>query len=286
MRKLIILVAALTGLVAAGPASPATTRTVNVYGSTFTPKSLTITEGDTVTWVNRDNANHQILAKKGEFVSAILHQGQKFSFTFRAAGTYQYEDELHPKLTGTIVVKGAPPSLTLGASARSITFGDQVMLTGTVSSHQAGEQVSIYYQPYPQPSPILRTRVLTGVGGTYSFLVAPQIATSYQASWKGAFAVPTAVQVRPKLVLARHNGWLVHVYGSRTFAGRAVQFQRFDSATGRWLTLKKVLLGTRSSVLFAYTLPKGMNQIRLAFSVNQAGAGYLGVIGSTVIWRV
>jgi plastocyanin len=284
MRKLILALAVLTALAVAGPAGAAT-KTVSIYGSTFSPRTLTITEGDTVTWVNRDNANHQVLAKKGQFVSAILHPKQTFSFTFRAAGNYAYEDELHPKLTGTIVVKGAPPTLTLGASTGFITYGDQAMLSGTVSNHRAGEAVVIYYQPYPQPSPIQRATVLTGVGGTYSFLISPQIVTTYQASWKGAFSLPTSVQVQPKLVLGRHNGWLVHVYGGRSFAGRAVQFQRFNAATGAWVTLKKVVLGTSSSSRFAFRLPKGMNQIRLALSVNQAGAGYLGVIGKPINWR-
>src|SRR3954447_848012 len=107
MRKLILALAAVAALAVAGPAGAATTRTVNIY-SYFSPKSVTITEGDTVTWVNRDNANHQVLESNGRFVSAILRPGQKYSFTFNAAGTYRYKDELYPKMTGTITVKGAP----------------------------------------------------------------------------------------------------------------------------------------------------------------------------------
>jgi plastocyanin len=54
--------------------------------------------------VNRDNDRHQIYADHGEFVSAILRPNQSFAFTFKAAGTYTYKDELHPKIRGTIVV--------------------------------------------------------------------------------------------------------------------------------------------------------------------------------------
>ena len=69
MRKLILsLVAAIAALAVAGPASAAT-KVISIYGSGFSPKSTTITEGDTVTWKNRDNANHQVLADKGQFVS-------------------------------------------------------------------------------------------------------------------------------------------------------------------------------------------------------------------------
>ncbi len=73
MRKLIGVMTILAALAIAGPAGAAT-RTVNIFASGFSPKSVTITEGDTVTWTNKDaNANHQVLASKGEFVSPILH---------------------------------------------------------------------------------------------------------------------------------------------------------------------------------------------------------------------
>ncbi len=284
MRKLILVLTAVTALLVAGPATAAT-RTISIYGSTFSPKSVTITEGDTVTWVNRDNDTHQVLATGGQFVSAILKQGQKYSFTFRAAGTYDYKDELHPKLTGKIVVKGAPPTLTLAASTPIIVYGTKVTLTGVVSNHAAGEQVSIYYQPYPQPNLIQRATVLTAAGGTFSFIVEPQILTTYQAAWKGAFATPTTVQVQPKLSLGRSGAWIVHVSGGRTFAGRSVQLQRLNTVTGQWVTLAKPQLNTKSSARVTFTLPKGVSKLRVTMSVNQAGAGFLGVIGPTITYR-
>ena len=284
MRKLILALAAVTALAIAGPAGAAT-KGVNIYASGFSPKSVTITEGDTVTWTNRDSATHQVLGDKGQFVSAILKKGQSFSFTFKAAGTYTYKDELHPKLTGTVTVKGLPPSLTLAASAPIITYGTQVTLSGVVSSHKAGESVTIYYQPYPQPNPIQRAVVLTTDGGNFSFIVAPQVLTNYQAAWKGAYATPTTVQVAPKLSLGRNNGWIIHASGGRSFAGRDVQLQRLNAATGQWVTLKKVMLNSRSSARVLVTLPKGVNRLRVTMSVNQAGAGFLGAIGPTITWR-
>jgi plastocyanin len=284
MRKLIGVLTVLAALAVAGPAGAAT-KGVNIFASGFSPKSITITQGDTVTWTNRDTADHQILASHGEFVSAILHRGNSFSFTFKAAGSYTYKDELHPKLTGSITVKGLPPSLSFVASEPIITAGAKLTLSGVVSSHKAGESVTIYYQPYPQPNLIQRVTLLTSDGGNFSFIVGPQILTTYEASWKGAFATPTTVQVRPNLSLGRNNGWIIHAGAARSFAGRAVQLQRFDTATGRWLTLRKVLLNSRSSVRVSVKLPKGVNQLRVTMSVNQAGAGYLGVIGPTVTWR-
>jgi plastocyanin len=284
MRKLILAFAAVAALAVAGPAGAAT-KAINIYGTTFSPKSATITEGDTVTWVNRDNDNHQILADKGQFASAILHPKQTFSFTFRAAGTYTYADELHPKIRGTITVKGLPPTLTFAASAPIVTYGTQATLTGVVSNHRAGEQVTIYYQPYPQPNMIQRATLLTTTGGAFTFIVEPQILTTYEATWKGAYATPTSIEVTPKLTLGRNNGWIIHASGGRSFAGRAVQFQRLNPTTGQWVTLKKPLLNSRSSARVLYHLPKGMNHLRVTLSVNQAGAGFLGAISTTVAYK-
>jgi len=286
MRKLILALAAVLTLAVAGPAGAAT-KTINIYGSTFSPKSTTITAGDTVTWVNRDNANHQILADRGQFVSPILRPKQTYSFTFNAASTYTYKDELHPKLTGTIKVNGLPPTLTLAATSQYVVFGDKVTLSGVVSSHKGGESVTIYYQPYPQPNLIQKATLLTAADGSYSFIVSPTIATGYQASWKGAYATPTSVQVQPKLTLGRNNGWIIHAAAGVSFAGRSVQLQRLNRVTGQWVTLRKVMLNAKSSarVLLNPKLPKGLNELRVTMSVNQAGSGFLGAIGTTVKYR-
>jgi len=286
MRKLIGAVpAVIIALAVAGPAGAATTKGVNIYSTGFSPKSVTIVQGDTVTWTNRDSANHQILATRGQFVSPILHKGGSFSFTFTAAGTYNYSDELHPTLTGKVIVKGLPPSVSFIASAPIITSGAKVTVSGVVSNHQAGESVSIYYRPYPQPNLIQRVVILTSTGGVFSFVVAPQILTTYEASWKGAFSIPATVQVQPSLSLGRNNGWIVHASAARSFAGRSVQIQRLNAATGQWVTLRKVMLNAKSSARVTLTLPKGTSKLRVTMSVNQAGAGYLGVIGPTITWR-
>ena len=283
MRTLILAIASVAALALAGPALGAT-KTVNIYGSGFSPKSVTITEGDTVNWVNRDNVNHQVYADKGRFVSPIIKPKGAWSFTFRAAGNYNYSDELHPKLTATIVVKGAPPSVLLSASSGYAVAGDKMTLSGTVSSKKPNEQVTIFYQPYPLPSPIQRAVVLTTTGGAFTLNIAPSILTTYQASWNGAYSAPTTIQVQPKLTLGRNNGWIVHAYGAHGFVGKDVQFQRYNGATGQWVTLKKVMLGRTSSAKFEYVLPKGVNRIRLAMSVNEAGAGFLGVVGQPISW--
>ena len=93
------------------------------------------------------------------------------------------------------------------------------------------------------------------------------------------------MQVAPKLSLGRNNGWIIHAAGGRSFAGRSVQFQRLNALTGQWVTLRKVLLNSKSSARVLYAMPKGVSHLRVTMSVNQAGAGFLGAIGPTITWH-
>jgi plastocyanin len=283
MRKLIVVLTALVAFAVAGPAAAAV-KTV-VIKSSFSPKTVTVTEGDAVRWVNRDTVRHQVLSDNGQFVSPILQPGRSYTFTFTTAGRYGYKDELHPRTRGTVVVKTPPPTLTLAASASSVTFGDRVTLTGVVSSHRAGEQVAVYYRPYPEPNLIQRAVLLTTTGGAFSLVVSPQILTTYRATWSGAFSPPVGVQVQPRLTIGRNNGWILHAYGGRSFAGRGVALQRLNPLTGQWVTLRKVVLNTRSGARVVLRLPKGVNHLRVTMSVNQAGAGFLGAISAPITWR-
>lgn len=283
MRTLMLTLTAAAALAIASPAGAAT-KAVSIYGSGFRPSSITITEGDTVTWTNRDSHSHQVVADRGQFVSAILRSRQSYSFTFNAAGTYRYHDGLNPKLAAVAYVKGAPPTLTFAVSAPIVTFGQQVTISGTVSSKKSGELVTLFYQPYPQPSLIQQATVVTTAGGAFSYLARPGILTTYEASWKGAYSAPSSVQVLPKISLGRSGAWLIHVFAGRTFAGRSVQFQRLNRLTGQWVTLRKLQLDRRSSARTEVTLPKGLSKLRVALSVNQAGAGFLGGFSSVVNW--
>lgn len=79
---------------------------VEILDFTFTPQTLEIPVGTTVTWTNSDTTQHTATASDGSFDSGILAQGDSFSFTFDTPGTYDYICSLHPNMTGQIVVTG------------------------------------------------------------------------------------------------------------------------------------------------------------------------------------
>jgi len=90
----------------------AATQTVTIADFAFTPGTLTITEGDTVTWTNTDQVVHTVTSTTGAFDSGDLAQDGTFSFTFTTAGTYDYFCTPHPTMTGQIVVQAAAPAAT------------------------------------------------------------------------------------------------------------------------------------------------------------------------------
>jgi plastocyanin len=95
----------LTGLSHDGDAAEAST--VLIENFRFSPGSLTIPVGASVTWINRDGDIHSIAADgtPPAFKSAGLDTDDKFSVTFTMPGTYAYHCSLHPHMTGTIIVK-------------------------------------------------------------------------------------------------------------------------------------------------------------------------------------
>src|SRR5213083_658499 len=290
MKKLFIPLLAVAALaVGASPAMPASTATVTVQIKrlSFVPTTAKIKTGDTVRWVNADTQNHQVVSNNGSFVSPILGPGKTYSHRFTASGTYRYHDGLNPTMRGVVKVTGPPPAVTIGASLPIIVYGQQVTLSGTVSNGNANEKVTIYQQPYPQTSFAELTTVLTTTNGAWNVVLSPspKILTQYQAKWNGRTSVTVGVQVRPRIRLFYRKGrFSTAVQSGASHAGRSVIAQRL-SRFGQWVTLKRVRLGGKSTAVFRLTLPKGKSRIRVAMSVNQAGAGYLAGYSPTITVR-
>lgn len=86
------------------------TVTVNLKDFQFAPKTLTITKGTTIVFVNLDDAKHTVTEDDGKFNSKDVLPGGKFTFTATEAGTFPYHCEFHGDrggvdMAGTIVVQ-------------------------------------------------------------------------------------------------------------------------------------------------------------------------------------
>jgi plastocyanin len=88
-----------------GSGSAATgTNMVEVKNFAFSPASLTVPVGTTVTWKFDDSADHTVSSDDKSFVSQALSGGKTYTHTFTKAGTYPYICSIHQFMKGTIVV--------------------------------------------------------------------------------------------------------------------------------------------------------------------------------------
>lgn len=78
---------------------------VTIKEMKFSPKSLTIKVGQTVTWTNSDSRDHSVVAEDGSFQSDNLSRGESFKHTFTETGTYPYGCSYHPRMKGQIIVE-------------------------------------------------------------------------------------------------------------------------------------------------------------------------------------
>ena len=105
----ILFVAGSAAVLPAPAAQAATTHQVLMSGYAFSPRTLTITAGDTVTWTNQDQAPHDVKTTSGpaSIHSPMLNKGGTWSHTFATAGTYGYVCTVHPNMTAQLVVEPA-----------------------------------------------------------------------------------------------------------------------------------------------------------------------------------
>jgi LPXTG-motif cell wall-anchored protein len=85
---------------------------VSAIDDAFSPRTLTVDPGETVTWSNDGENLHTVTSDDGVFDSGPMDAGAAFSFTFEQPGTYPYYCQVHGSaggvgMSGTIVVAGA-----------------------------------------------------------------------------------------------------------------------------------------------------------------------------------
>lgn len=141
-RRTFVFIISLLMLLACTPQQPVTSQDISEPGSLvhdvegnvieiteagYTPNPLTVKQGDTITWVNKDTEAHWIASAQhpthtlypgsdikkcgsGETIFDAckrLAQGESFTFTFNEIGEWNYHDHLNPgpPFYGKIIVE-------------------------------------------------------------------------------------------------------------------------------------------------------------------------------------
>ena len=126
LRTAMALAAVLAIALGATPARAAD-ESVAIEDFAFTPGTVTVTEGDTVTWTNDDGTAHT--ATGAAFDTERLDPGQTATITFSTAGSFPYACAIHAQMTGTVVVEAAaaPPAPTEAGATPPRTDGPSIM---------------------------------------------------------------------------------------------------------------------------------------------------------------
>ncbi|AKK30224.1 hypothetical protein AB431_03985 [Mycobacterium sp. EPa45] len=86
------------------PAPPVAGTAVSITNFAFAPANLSVKVGDTVTWTNKDEEPHNVVASDGSFRSPGMDANGTYSYTFTKPGTVDYICGIHPFMRGTVVV--------------------------------------------------------------------------------------------------------------------------------------------------------------------------------------
>ncbi len=99
-------------------------RTVNAGGGSniFTPSSVTVAVGESVTW-NNAGGTHNVAFDDGSFTDPVAPSsaGWTAQRTFSAEGTFSYHCQLHGGMVGTVVVGSGATTSTSTAPTVAVT---------------------------------------------------------------------------------------------------------------------------------------------------------------------
>ena len=77
---------------------------VFIQNMAFSPTSLTVTSGTTVTWTNKDGMIHTVTSDSTLFDSKNIQVNGVFSYTFTKTGTFSYHCSIHPSMKALVTV--------------------------------------------------------------------------------------------------------------------------------------------------------------------------------------
>jgi len=80
---------------------------VEIYKFKFIPETVTIQEGDTVVWINKEKRQyHNVWFEQlGDEEPDYLFPGETYEKTFSDSGSFPYRCGPHPEMTATVVVE-------------------------------------------------------------------------------------------------------------------------------------------------------------------------------------
>ena len=159
---------------------------INIINYAFTPNTANIGVNDMVTW-NWVGSPHTTTSDTGLWNSGVFGTGHTFSQKFTSAGSFPFHCEVHPFMTGTIVVQATkvPPAVAFANPRSGSVFAAPASFPLTVTaSDTTGSVTNVQFFQGSTPLGSVTTSpysvlVHNLAAGTYTFsAVAMDIAGS------------------------------------------------------------------------------------------------------------
>lgn len=78
---------------------------VTIQNFAFSPQTITVAKGTSVTWMNNDSTSHTVTSDSNLFDSGPISPGATFSFTFNQTGMFPYHCKIHLSMTAQVIVQ-------------------------------------------------------------------------------------------------------------------------------------------------------------------------------------
>ncbi len=150
------------GLLAHTSSDPADT----ISDFQFSPATITIHVGDTITWTNNGPTAHTATASDHSFDTGTLQKGQSASHTFTTAGTFAYICTLHPFMHGTVVVLAAASSTPAAGSSTTTPNSTSNATTATTPAATTSTAAQLPLTGFDVLPRLLAGLLLLGAGVT------------------------------------------------------------------------------------------------------------------------
>lgn len=88
----------------------ATTATIRLKSRQFAPRVIAVSEGSKIQFPNEDSFSHNVFSKaqNGAFDTGVYPRGRSHDQTFKEAGVFPIYCNIHPRMTGYVVVMNSP----------------------------------------------------------------------------------------------------------------------------------------------------------------------------------
>ncbi len=223
MRTILFRLSCIGVFVLGIAVASAATRTVTISGFSFSPAVITVTNGDTVMWIN-GGGGHTVSPKAGVPEAFCgINAISSCSHTFNTVGSFAYQCNFHAgfSMTGVVHVAaapGVPPTITITNPANNRLFAAPgVVAVGVLAADSDGSVVNVRLLTNGVAA---ATNTIAPFGFTLSNLVAGNYTLRARAEDNQAFITTSApvnirVVARPLLSFARgSNGPLQFQFNS------------------------------------------------------------------------